>query len=212
MIACARVLLDYGDVSCMASRVDLRLRCLLECHPRTPCAAVRAVETEIVVDAKDEIVVGYRIIGDLAGLRVPRIGTRLDPERLWEHTCCELFVAPTTRDDYVEWNFSPTGQCTRFDFSSYRRRERASPILAPSSVRVDPGQLRLTARAPLGCGIGDSARVSLTTVIEDATGRRSYWAMRHPLDQPDFHHREGFALSLTLSPSPAITDDRVESP
>jgi hypothetical protein len=36
----------------------------------------------------------------------------------------------------------------------------------------------------------------LTAVVEDAHGRRSYWALRHPAGGPDFHHRDGFALVL----------------
>jgi hypothetical protein len=39
-------------------------------------------------------------------------------------------------------------------------------------------------------------RLALTAVVEDARGRLSYWALRHPPGRPDFHHRDGFALVL----------------
>jgi hypothetical protein len=196
----------------MVARVDAFVCCTLVCHPQTPCAVVCEVTAEIGVEPLGALVVGYRIVGDLPGLRVPDTAARLDPERLWAHTCCELFVAPSARDDYVEWNFSPSGQCTRFDFSSYRRRERASSGGVRPSVHAGSRELLLTVRVPLGPEIGDSARISLAAVLEDAAGRFSYWALRHPSERPDFHHRDGFVLSSTINPSPAITDGRVESP
>jgi hypothetical protein len=32
--------------------------------------------------------------------------------------------------------------------------------------------------------------------VEAAGGGLSYWALRHPPDKPDFHHRENFSLVL----------------
>lgn len=183
----------------------------LLCHPRTPCVAVHEVTAEVGIDGPD-IVVDYRIMGDIQKLRVPNAGMRIDPDRLWEHTCCEMFVAPARGEAYVEWNFSPTGQLARFDFVSYRRRSPSSaPAAARVSIAAQPAELRLEARAPLGSS-GDSVRISLTAVIEDAAGGLSYWAMRHPCDRPDFHHRDGFSVTLTLTPSPAVLGDRAESP
>jgi hypothetical protein len=143
----------------------------------------------------------YTISGDLARLRIPPRSTRLDPDRLWAHTCCELFVAPAAGERYFEWNFSPTGQVARFAFSAYRSRSPTPP--APTAI-VDPTvtllerELRLEARVPLPPDLGTTARISLTAVLEDATGALSYWALRHPCDRPDFHHPDGFALSLTI--------------
>ena len=36
------------------------------------------------------------------------------------------------------------------------------------------------------------AAIGLTAVIETATGAKSYWALHHPAEKPDFHHRNGF--------------------
>jgi len=42
--------------------------------------------------------------------------------------------------------------------------------------------------------------VALCVVIEERNGALSgafsYWALRHPLQRPDFHHPDGFALEL----------------
>jgi hypothetical protein len=40
-------------------------------------------------------------------------------------------------------------------------------------------------------------RLGLAAVIEETTGRKSYWALVHPLGQPDFHHSDCFALEVS---------------
>jgi hypothetical protein len=39
-------------------------------------------------------------------------------------------------------------------------------------------------------------RVGLSAVIEDTSGRKSYWALAHPPGKPDFHHEDCFAHEL----------------
>ena len=38
--------------------------------------------------------------------------------------------------------------------------------------------------------------------IEEASGRISYWALKHPPGRPDFHHPDGFALELPPPSAP----------
>ena len=150
-----------------------------------------------------ELVARYAVAGEIDRLRIPARGERLDPDRLWAHTCCELFVAPASGDGYLEWNFSPTGQVARFEFSAYRTRSSspgASTVVGDSTVSVHDRELRLEARVPLPPHLGDTARIALTAVLEDASGTLSYWALRHPCDRPDFHRLEGFVLALTMGP------------
>ena len=165
-------------------------RHVLQPHALTPCAAVEAVVVELERASADLLEVRWRIVGDIAALRVPV--EALDPERLWEHTCVELFAAPAVGEGYVEWNVSPTGQVATFAFSSYRVRTPAPSASAAVDVDVQPRALRLTARVP----ILDAARLSLTAVIEDADGALSYWAVHHPCARADFHHRDGFVVEL----------------
>jgi hypothetical protein len=39
-------------------------------------------------------------------------------------------------------------------------------------------------------------QMSLTAVIEETNGRKSYWALAHAAGKPDFHHKDGFILEL----------------
>jgi hypothetical protein len=45
-------------------------------------------------------------------------------------------------------------------------------------------------------------RLGLSAVIEETSGRKSYWALAHPLGHPDFHHADCFALQIPAA-SPA---------
>ena len=39
-------------------------------------------------------------------------------------------------------------------------------------------------------------RLGLAAVIEETSGRKSYWALAHPPGKPDFHHSDCFALEF----------------
>jgi hypothetical protein len=43
-------------------------------------------------------------------------------------------------------------------------------------------------------------RLGLSALIEDTSGRKSYWALAHPSGNPDFHHADCFAHEF----SPAV--------
>lgn len=176
---------------------------VLRCHPTTPCPAVRELHVDVAPQGDRALVLDYRLVAGLGGLRVPAAGAGMDPERLWEHTCFELFVAPAESDAYIEWNFSPSGQTARFEFSGYReRRSGAASAAAPLRFERDPQQLRLTTTVEVPAAFGSHLVVGLTAVIEDAHGECSYWALHHATDRPDFHQRDGFARSLALPNAP----------
>jgi hypothetical protein len=166
----------------------------LERHPASPCAALRGIQATLTRNADGGLEVAYRIEGDLDRLRIPPPRPPRVAERLWEHTCCELFIADATGPGYQEFNFSPSGEWAAFRFTSYR--EGASfPARDPKiGVARSTGVLHLTAQIELGRQ--GKLRVGLSAVIEEIEGARSYWALRHAPGKPDFHHRDTFALEL----------------
>jgi len=135
----------------------------------------------------------YRIEGDLDRLRIPPPRAPAPGERLWQHLCCEAFVASAAASAYREFNFSPSGEWAAYAFQRYRE---GGPLAVPDpgiAVRAEGQALELSAtivveRAPL--------RVALCAVIEEQDGTLSYWALRHPSPRPDFHHPDGFALEI----------------
>jgi hypothetical protein len=40
-------------------------------------------------------------------------------------------------------------------------------------------------------------RLGLSALIEDTSGRKSYWALAHPSGRPDFHHADCFAYEFS---------------
>ena len=46
--------------------------------------------------------------------------------------------------------------------------------------------------------VGLTAVIEARDVIDDA---RSYWALAHPAERPDFHHPDSFTLSITTGNS-----------
>lgn len=155
------------------------------------------MEVELSVSPCGEIQCGYRLQAQPGSIVLPRAGSMLDSERLWEHTCCELFVGAQANREYDEWNFSPTGQYAHFEFDRYRNRRAGSvrPAAAPSlDVTVEPDRLELVGRVPAETQM--LLRLAPTVVVEHPGDKRSFWALYHPAADPDFHHADGFVVSV----------------
>jgi hypothetical protein len=138
---------------------------------------------------------------ELARLRIAPPGPSRISEKLWQHTCFELFIA-RRMPAYHEFNFSPSREWTAYAFSRYRDGEQLTDdALNPQvTVRTGPDRLELDATVQLAhlssLHAAEKLSLALSAVIEDAGGGLSYWALRHPPGKPDFHHPEAFALAL----------------
>jgi hypothetical protein len=134
-----------------------------------------------------------------------RIPSPLLPERadgLWRHTCFEVFVGGSNRHDYLEYNFSPSGQWQIYAFQDYRRDGRLPAAESPSISRaLTRGALQLEARIRLPGAVDEaSLRLGICAVLEDTDGRLSYWALQHPTGKPDFHDPATFILTPGETP------------
>jgi hypothetical protein len=69
---------------------------------------------------------------------------------------------------------------------------RSSPDSFTLQTSLDPGLLSGLAR-------DTSWRLGMSAVIEEASGRKSYWALAHPSGQPDFHHATCFVHEFSPS-------------
>lgn len=127
----------------------------------------------------------------------PEAGRR---EELWRHTCCEAFVA-IGAEAYLELNFAPDGSWAAYAFGAYRRRQ-PDPVLDAPVIETyfTADAVRLEAAVDVRGLVEDrnarGLRMGLAAVMEETGGPTSYWALRHPLPQPDFHHAGGFVLSV----------------
>src|SRR5947207_146522 len=166
----------------------------LLCHPGSASEAVRSIAAR-VHRTREGIAVTYSLEGQLARLRIspprpPRIAARL-----WQHTCCEIFIARKGLPGYQEFNLAPSGEWAAYAFARYREGvplvdEKLDPRI---SVRSSGEKLELDAFIRV-----DRAALSLAlaAVVEDEHGALSYWALKHPPGKPDFHHPDAFAAEL----------------
>jgi len=171
-------------------------------HPDHDPGPVRGVQAT-VTRTSDALGLTYALEGDLGAIRVPAPVAPSIVHGLWEHTCFELFFAVDGHPGYHELNFAPSGAWAAFGFRGYRDGvPLTDAALAPHIAARREGDTRLVldARVPLvalaPASAGARLRLALTAIVEDARGRRSYWALRHPPGRPDFHHHDGFALVL----------------
>ena len=145
-------------------------------------------------------------VSPAATLVLPSATTRMDG--LWKTTCFELFVKSRRSDRYREFNFAPHMGWAAFDFTS-RRRGMERPALDPEphlvDIRVGGNRGRYPDNYELYVGLSadqlsaDPAKIGLSAVIEERGGHKTYWALRHPPGDPDFHHPDCFALELPPS-------------
>lgn len=172
-----------------------QFRTTLERHPADAGPSIESVQAE-VFRAREDLRVVFEFSGTLEHLALPK--ARLDPAKLWEHTCAELFLAGAD-GRYVEWNFSPTGQTTRFEFSAYRVRTSTSfGEGVKTCVTQHEHSVQVAASGPLLRGIDRIACASLSAVVRSPGGVCSYWALKHPAPDPDFHDIRGFTLDGRL--------------
>ena len=176
----------------------------LNCHPQTPTNAVRGMAARVRRAPQGKLAVSFFLEGDLDRLRVPPPRAPGFADRLWQHTCCEVFIACKGSPAYHEINLSPSGEWAAYAFNAYRSPRASEPradAVAPqfatrstvSNLELDAviSLDRISARHP-----GAPLSLALSAVVEDREGTLSYWALRHPPGKPDFHHPEAFALEL----------------
>lgn len=171
-------------------------------HAQTPSAAVSNVRVRLARSSA-VLAVSYEVEGEIERVRIPPPGPRCVTDKLWEHTCCEVFVARQGTSAYHEFNFSPSGDWAVYAFARYRERadlDEAAALDPHIALRRDPKKLQLDALVRLDrlSAAHTSAPLSLAlaAVIEEHDGRLSYWALAHPAARPDFHHPDNFALTL----------------
>lgn len=178
----------------------------LACHPDARSEAVHGVAARIRRTQNGTLAMTYVIDGDLARLKIPAPAFPRIGEELWQHTCCEIFIACDGQAAYHEFNFSPSGAWAAYAFTRYREgaplahRGWDLTLVAGVSARSAGNRLELDASIRLDrlSPLHAAAKLTLavSTVIEDRDGGLSYWALRHPPGRPDFHHPDAFALEL----------------
>lgn len=176
---------------------------VLTCHPATPAPVVRSLEARISTRPDGSIDLSYCLRGDIVRLRIPEELASERVDQLWEHTCFEVFIGVRGETGYREFNFSPSGQWAAYTFKDYRQPDDQLPeVETPIIVaRRFAGRLEVDVTLPpLALPPNPNKKaleIGLSAVVEESDtvdGSHSYWALRHPCERPDFHHRDAFTL------------------
>ncbi|WP_114228093.1 MULTISPECIES: DOMON-like domain-containing protein [Sphingomonas] len=169
-------------------------------HPATPPARA-AMSLDAWVERWDDgrVEVSFHLHAPTDSLVIPDKPRRGRHDDLWKSTCFELFVEPAAGAGYREYNFSPSGAWAAYDFAAYRAGMTKPAIEPPESDVEDIGD-KLLVDAVLD--LPERGRFGLAAVVEEVGGTKSYWALAHGADKPDFHLPACLAATL-----PPVTDE-----
>ena len=171
------------------------------CHSKTPCLGVNSLTSAASYDSGGCFNLSYLLIGNLQTIIIPPIKETSSIDGLWEHTCFEAFICVQGEKIYNEYNFSPSTQWAAYAFSDYRKHKEWAMNQAPV-IYVEKSDNQLKLDVILGANDlpenpnKKALQLGLTAVVESADGSKSYWALKHPADVPDFHNKKGFIREI----------------
>jgi hypothetical protein len=123
----------------------------------------------------------------------------LDPARtdgLWQTTCFEAFLRAEDEEGYREWNFAPSGQWAAYDFTGYRADTNNADVDSPPYVRMEDNFTWWALGATIAVDAALTWSLGLSAILEERGGTKSYWALAHSSEEPDFHAADCFAARL----------------
>lgn len=133
----------------------------------------------------------------------PRNATPAHKERLWEQTCFEIFLKSCDRDDYWEFNFSPSGDFACYHLDHYRsglkietRVTQMSCVLSSTDAQESLWRAQADLSLILGFPETQNLRIGVSTILKFKSGPTSHWALTHKKNRPDFHDPESFSYLL----------------
>ena len=170
----------------------------LQPFSQTPPSDLEIIGT--VARRANVLTISYSLLGDLADVAIAPPATPTRQSQLWEATCFEFFLGTKNDKQYWEFNLSPAGHWNIYCFDDYRqgmKEETAFPTL-PFSVQTEPDALSIALKLNLGAvfAASQALEMAIAAVVKHTNGDSSYWALKHPGKEPDFHLRDSFTLKL----------------
>ncbi len=117
-------------------------------------------------------------------------------DELWKSTCFEAFVQAEGEAAYHEYNFAPSGDWAAYDFSGRRDGMSEAELANPPYIRIEDNLTWWGLGATFVLEAGRRRALGLSAVIEELDGTKSYWALAHGGDKPDFHDPACFTARL----------------
>ena len=127
---------------------------------------------------------------------IPQAAEPARRDELWRTTCFEAFLRPGGGEGYCEWNFAPSGEWAAYDFQGYREGMANADVVSPPYIRMEDNFTWWALGATISVDAGTQWELGLSAVIEEKDGTKSYWALAHTGEKPDFHAADCFAARL----------------
>lgn len=143
----------------------------------------------------------FKLNGDLSKIILPTFTHQSKrQDELWKSTCFEAFVA-ISQNNYIEFNFSPTGNWNCYRFSGYRENMRQFSeielldftILSNNSENQGNYHCRMSVKLANPLPI---SKMGMTAVIQTTNGNINYWALKHGGEKADFHREQDWLFSF----------------
>lgn len=170
-------------------------------HPQSGGAPALEIEVEVTRDAA-ALGLTYIARGDVEAVALPQMTAPARADDLWQHTCFEAFVRSAQASAYWEFNFSPSREWAAYRFGGYREGMTEERAIADTGIHAQSrdSEFRLSAKLNLS-GVkplwaAADWQIGLSAIIEDENGDKSWWALAHYPEKPDFHHPDTFVLNL----------------
>ena len=166
-------------------------------HQAYPPLGITSVAARIVGYDANWLRLRWRVEGS-EKLLVPAFAGKGRADELWRTTCFELFLQPEGGCSYCEFNLSPSERWAAYDFSAPREgmANRPTSREPECTMRLGSKFAIFDAAIPASAIPSRLSAVGLTCVLEEEGGIKSFWALGHSKDQPDFHDPTCFAGRL----------------
>jgi hypothetical protein len=178
---------------------------ILHIHSDSVCPAVSGITVSANRKSISRLDLRYNVEGAITNLQLPRMGTCMRADKLWEHSCFEVFIRVPNQNWYYEFNFAPSRAWAAYRFISHRKGMLIASEIVPPCIETstNPNHYAISVGLELD-SFPELERepiweIGLSTVIEEINGRKSYWALAHPEGPADFHHTACFAHDLKIA-------------
>ena len=170
-------------------------------HPATPPADPpfklwATVELAASFGAMATTNIWFGVGAPAARFVLPEVAEPGRVDQLWQTTCFEAFLKEEGTEAYREWNFAPSGNWAAYDFTGYREGQAEAEVNAPPYIRLEDNLTWWTLGATIAVEAGRAWQLGVSAVLEERDGAKSYWAVAHATEKPDFHHPDCFAARL----------------
>jgi hypothetical protein len=171
----------------------------LICHPDNPPKDVESIEVAVSLSAAGEFWVRYHVEIPEESLVIGESALAERTHGLWNSTCFEAFLRFPGQNEYLEFNFAPSSQWAAFQFKNYREGATDYAMDVAPEIGLDCSNSHFALEAELQLSpewCDRPVEISLTAIIEETGGCKSYWALYHGNGEPDFHQSDCFRLTL----------------